>query len=328
MIAVVGEALVDAHRDGDLLRLFPGGGPFNTAIALGRLGVPTCYLGAVSRDRLGQELEHALGAAGVDTRRIVRVEEPTPLAIVDLTRSEPSYGFYLSNTAHQALQREHLGDLSPEVSALHVGTLALATDPPASAISEFAEREARLRTLVVDPNIRPSLIGDRRAYLERFEQLSAMADLIKLSGPDLAWLYPGRSPRDAVQWLLVLGAGCVVLTHGPGGAEGWTASASAKVPALAVTVVDTVGAGDAFGAGLLAWLWRLGRLDKRSLRVLGARELEAALSYAAAVAAAQCTRESAWGPTAPDVERVLDEIGGPPGGSHEENAWHRSSSTA
>jgi fructokinase len=328
VIAVVGEALIDAHRDGDLLRLFPGGGPFNTAIALGRLGAPACYLGAISRDRLGRQLEQTLRSAGVDTSRVVHVDAPTPIAIVDSTPAEPSYSFYLAGTAHEALRRHDLEDLSHDVAALHVGTLALATDPPASAISEFAEREARLRTLVVDPNIRPALIVDRNTYLRRFEQLSSVADLVKLSGVDLAWLYPDSSQRDAVRRLLVDGAGCVVLTLGPEGAEGWTAAGSVRVTAPAVAVVDTVGAGDAFGAGLLAWLWRFNRLGKRNLRRLGAGELEAALAYAAAVAAAQCTRASAWGPTAADVDRLLAEAGAPSGESREENEWHRSSSTA
>lgn len=328
MIAVVGEALIDAHRDGDVLRLFPGGGPFNTAIALGRLGVPACYLGAISRDRLGRQLNQTLQAAGVDTGRIVHVDVPTPIAIVDSTSAEPSYSFYLAGTAHEALQRHDLTDLTHDVAALHVGTLALATDPPASAIADFAEREARHRALVVDPNIRSALIVDRSRYLRRFERLSSVAALVKLSAADLAWLYPERSERDAVGQLLAGGAGCVVLTHGPRGAEGWTASESARVSAPAVKVVDTVGAGDAFGAGLLAWLWRFNRLDKRSLRSLGASSLEAALVYAAAVAAAQCSRASAWGPTALDVEIVLGEGSAPYGGSHEENEWHRSSSTA
>lgn len=319
MIAVVGEALIDAHREGDLLRLFPGGGPFNTAIALGRLGAPVCFLGAISQDRFGQRLEQTLQTAGVDTRWLVRVDAPTPLAVVDSTSTEPSYSFYLAGTAHEALRRDDLEDLPEGTAALHVGTLGLATDPPASAIADFAAREAHHRTLVVDPNIRPALIPDRETYLTRFERLCTVADLVKLSAADLSWLYPERGQRDAVQTLLDSGTGCVVLTHGPEGAEGWSALGWAKVTAPAVKVVDTVGAGDAFGAGLLAWLWRSDRLDKTTLRNLGPSELEAALTYGAAVAAAQCTRASAWGPTAADVDRLVDA-------SREENEWPRSSS--
>ena len=137
---------------------------------------------------------------------------------------------------------------------------------------------------------------DRDGYLNRFEQLADIADLVKLSVSDVAWLYPNLSERDAAAYLLERGAGCVALTRGSAGAEAWTESVAVSSAAPRVGVVDTVGAGDAFGAGLLAWLWRSGR-SARSLRDLDAAELEEALTYASAVAAAQCTGKSAWGPT-------------------------------
>ncbi len=308
MIAVVGEALIDAHLEGDLIRPYPGGGPFNTAIALARLGAPTCFVGSVSRDRLGRLLEQTLHAAGVETGSVVRVDAPTPIAIVDTASGEPTYSFYLEGTAHSILGSQ-LPELPAEVTTLHVGTLALATDPPGAEIAELAEREARTRALVVDPNVRPAVIEDRDAYLSRFERLASVADLVKLSVSDIAWLYPGIGTGEAAAQLLGRGAGCVAVTHGPAGAEAWTGSASAMAAAPRVTVVDTVGAGDAFGAGLLAWLWRSDR-SARSLASLGAGELGEALGYAIAVAAAQCTRPSAWGPTQADVEKLLRASGG------------------
>ena len=319
MIAVVGEALIDMHVDGDLLRPFVGGGPFNTAIALGRLDTPTCFLGAISLDRLGRKLEQALRSAGVDTSGVRRVDAPSPIAIVDSASVEPSYSFYLAGTAHEALQPADFAELPPHVAALHVGTLALATDPPAPAIAEFAEREAELRTLVIDPNIRPAMISDRDTYLTRFERLARIAGLVKLSAADLSWLYPDRLPADAAQELLAGGAACVAITHGSDGAEAWTDSGTASVAAPEVRVVDTVGAGDAFGAGLLAWLWRSDNLSVGTLRHLGQRELEAALRYAVAVAAAQCSRASAWGPAAADVDRFLHAADSTSGPAREEN---------
>jgi fructokinase len=308
VIAVVGEALLDAHRDGEILRLFPGGGPFNTAIALGHLGVPACYIGAISRDRSGRQLEEGLEAAGVDTRRVAHVDAPTPLAIVELTAAEPSFSFYLEGTAHEALRPSHLGALAPDVAALHVGTLALATEPPGAAIAEFAAREADRRLLVIDPNIRPALGLDRAEYLSRFEPLAGVADIVKLSTPDIAWLYPGESPGAVVDRLISGGAGCVVLTSGGEGAEAWTARSTARVAAPHVEVVDTVGAGDAFGAGLLASLWRAGKLGKDAVRHLSRVELGTSLAYAAATAAAQCSRASAWGPAPDDVARFQSDV--------------------
>ena len=103
---------------------------------------------------------------------------------------------------------------------------------------------------MIDPNIRPAMIPDRDAYLTRFERLARIAGLVKLSvSDDLSWLYPDRLPADAAQRLLGSGAACVAITHGSDGAEAWTDSGTARAPAPDVTVVDTVGAGDAFGAG-------------------------------------------------------------------------------
>jgi fructokinase len=305
VIAVVGEALIDAHYEANLLRPFPGGGPFNTAIALARLGAPVCFVGAISRDRFGRLLDDALHSAGVETGTVVRVDAPTPVAIVDLSTGEAAYAFYLAGTALEEFGSPDLPDLPAEAGELHVGTLALAIDPPGTAIAELAEREACSRGLVVDPNVRPAVITDRVAYLSRFERLAGIADLVKLSVSDVAWLYPGLSEGDAAAHLLAGGAGCVALTRGSAGAQAWTQSVAATASAPHVTVVDTVGAGDAFGAGLLAWLWRAGG-SARSLRRLDATELEEGLAYASAVAAAQCTRPSAWGPTPADVEKLLN----------------------
>lgn len=323
-VVVMGEALVDAHLVPGVLRLHPGGGPFNTAVALARLGVPTRFAGAISRDRLGAELRSRLVAAGVDTSAIVDVDAPTPLAVVAAEGVEPEYSFYLAGTAHELLDTRRLGRLG-DAAALHVGTLALATDPPGEAVTAFAEQEAARRVLVLDPNVRPALVSDRRAYVERLERLVAVAELVKLSEADLAWLYPETDTAAAVERLLEAGAGCVVVTSGSDGAVGWTRTTSARARAPRVEVVDTVGAGDAFGAGLVAWLWWAGRLRKGELARLGRDELGAALRYAAAAGAAQCTRASAWGPAAGDVERLLgDDLNDT---REEGEVWQSSSST-
>ncbi len=323
-VVVMGEALVDAHLEPGILRLHPGGGPFNTAVALARLGVPTRFVGAISRDRLGDELRARLAAAGVDTSGIADVDAATPIAVVATEGAEPEYSFYLAGTAHEQLDPRRIGDLGG-ASALHVGTLALATDPPGASVTELAEAEAAHRALVLDPNVRPALVSDREAYRRRLERLVAVAELVKLSEADLSWLYPGADRATGVERLLATGAGCVVVTSGSHGATGWTRALSARARAPRIEPVDTVGAGDAFGAGLLAWLWRAGRLRRGELPRLDRADLEAALRYAAAAGAAQCTRASAWGPAAADVERLLaadrNDI------REEEEAWQSSSST-
>lgn len=292
MIAVVGEALIDAHVDGDLLHAAPGGGPFNTAVTLGCHGVPVTFVGALSYDRFGRQLEETLSAAGVDTAACPRVTAPTPIAIVDESTGQPSYTFYLAGTAHEALTDEPLQDLSSDVATIHVGTLVLATDPPASAVAAWVEGQAPRRVVIVDPNVRPALVGRRDAYVRRLERLIGLADLVKLSDEDIGWIYPGVEDADVAELLLGYGAGCVVVTRGADGAEGWTIDGSAAVPARPVEGGVAVGAGDAFGAGLLDWLWRADRLDKETIRRLGSDELDSLLTHAAATAATHL--EGTW----------------------------------
>lgn len=309
MIGVLGEALIDIHSEDDELSGFPGGGPFNAAIALGRLGVPVLFLGALSRDRFGVRLQRTLEDAGVDTSRAPRVAQSTPLALIEHREGAETYAFYLPGTAYAALEPASLYTNTRDLRALHVGTLALATNPPAVAITRCVEEHPELNLLFLDPNVRPGAICDRDAYHETIRRLTRIATIVKLSDADIAWLYPAESIPEVVERLLGEGATCVVVTFGDRGASGWTRSAHAAVPAYDIEVVDTVGAGDAFGAGLLAWLTRHDRLDAGRVATLTGEELTAALTYAAATAAAQCTRPSAWGPTAEDVEWVLSVAG-------------------
>jgi fructokinase len=154
VIAVVGEALIDLVADDGALRPFPGGGPFNTAVALGHLDVPVGFLGCLSYDRFGRALEERLAASGVDRRYVLRGPAPTPLAVVQTTADgDAEYTFYLLGTAYACIAPANLPVLGPEVVALHVGTLALATDPPSSALELLIERESQARLIVIDPNV-------------------------------------------------------------------------------------------------------------------------------------------------------------------------------
>jgi fructokinase len=293
VIAVAGEALVDVHVDGEILRPFAGGGPFNTALALARLGVPTSFLGGISTDRFGRMLEATLADGGVDLRHVVRVAAPTALALVDTSGTGAAYSFYLEGSAYTAFGEADVPAMAPEIVAIHVGSLALATDPPASA-------------LVVDPNVRPTVAGDRRSFLERFERWVALSDIVKLSTDDVHWIYDGAGCDDVASHLLEVGAAIVALTRGPDGATAWTRAGRVDAASPWVEVVDTLGAGDAFGAGLLAHLWRQGALAPHGLGEIADVGLSRALEYASAVGALQCTRRSAWAPTSAEVDRFLE----------------------
>ena len=299
---VCGEALVDLvpTRGGDL-RPLPGGGPYNTARALARLGVPTAYLGRLSTDSFGRLLARRLADDGVDFSRASWGEEPTTLAVAELDHDgAASYRFYVEGTSAPHLTPEMLPpDIGTDVTALHLGTLGLLMEPVGSTLTALAAREHGARLLMIDLNVRPSLVRDAAAYRVRLESLIAMGSLVKASDADLAWLYPGDHPEAAATRILAGGAQAAVITLGAEGAFAVHPGGSVRVRAPRVEVVDTIGAGDAFGAALLAWL------DERSLvapqLALSDGELEAALEFAARVAAITCTRAGAEPPRRDEV---------------------------
>jgi fructokinase len=309
VVAVAGEALIDLIEHGTGLHPFPGGGPYNAAVALGRLGVPVAFLGRLSEDPFGDLLEERLAENGVDRRYVLHSSAPTPLAVVHATSDgDHDFAFYLAGTAYADMIFADLPSLDREVEALYVGTLALATDPPAAAFEQLIERESRRRLVVVDPNIRPAVCGDRDAYVRRFESWADQAHVIKLSDDDATWLYPGVAYETVVETILAHGPQLVVLTLGPEGVLARTPAANARAASPRVNVVDTVGAGDAFGAGLLCRLWDRGWLDARTVGLMDDEELAGVLTFAAAVAALQCSRAGASPPTLEEVERFLGAL--------------------
>jgi fructokinase len=302
VIVVGGEALVDLVDDHGLLSPVPGGGPFNTAIALGRLGIPVAYLGTLSRDDYGSLLARLLADAGADMSLVRWSDAPTPLAVVHRhDDGENTYTFYLTGTSLTDLPPEAVPALPEHAWAIHVGTLALAVDPPASAYEALIDREAGRRTIVLDPNVRPAVFGDQISYRDRFERLARLADVVKLSEHDAAWIYPELERADVLERILGLGPRLVAITMGMLGAVAASREGQARVPAVAITVVDTVGAGDSFGAALLAALVERDALKPGATRPLDDSLLEEAVEYAVTASAITCSRRGAVPPSRAEI---------------------------
>jgi fructokinase len=295
-ILVAGEALFDLVADpGGGLSGHPGGGPFNTARAIGRLRRPVAYLGRLSTDRLGATHEQLLAADGVDLRCVVHTPEPTTLALASLDADgSAAWSFYAAGTAAAGLE-EHdaLAALPEHVAALHVGTLGLVLEPLATAIEAVVRRLAGETMVVVDPNVRPQVIADGEAYRGRLRRVLAGSDLVKVSEEDLAWLDPGRPPAQAARSLLQWGPRAVLLTRGAAGATVIGGAGDTPIAPVATDVVDTIGAGDAFGGGFVAW-WTSHDFGRDDL----ARDdlLAEAARFAAVVAARTVARAGASPP--------------------------------
>jgi fructokinase len=189
-----------------------------------------------------------------------------------------------------------------------VGTLALAIDPPAEAFEALVDREAGQRRIVLDPNVRPAMFGDPACYRRRFERLARLADIVKLSDDDAGWIYPGLTTKELLESILALGPRLVALTRGAHGAVGVTREAYVEVPGMAVEVADTVGAGDTFGAALLAALIDVDAFGPVATAPLDTSRLRRSLSYAVAASAITCTRTGADPPSRREITARLPEF--------------------
>ena len=249
MILCAGEALIDmlprTTPEGAAFLPAPGGAVFNTAVALGRLGAPVAFHSGVSTDLFGERLVAALAASGVEDRSH-RSDRPTTLAFVTLTDGHAEYAFYDEGTAGRMLAPDDAPPMDG-VEALFLGGISLAVEPCARAYEALGTGRPDL-PLMLDPNVRPGFVADPAAYRARVARLAARATVVKVSDEDMAWL--GVTPAD----MLAAGTRVVCVTEGADGVTALTAEGETRVPARRVEVVDTVGAGDTFNAGVLASL--------------------------------------------------------------------------
>ena len=305
MILVCGEALVDAVKNPDgTQRLMPGGGPFNTARALARLGVPAAFLGHLSTDELGRNLAELLTAEGVNLELATYGPEPTTLAVAQVDAAGlAEYEFFPDGTSAPNLTPSMIPDeLSPKITALHVGTLGLVLEPMASTLTDLLQRERSQRLVMLDPNIRPAVVAANLEYRDRLTRLMAQSTIVKASETDLRWLRPGLGYEAAATGMLDAGAQLVVVTLASQGAFAITQRMRVSVKAPSIDVVDTIGAGDAFSAGLLAWLYDHDRISVDL--TLEADELRSALDFGCLAASLTCAGAGAQPPTRAEIDRA------------------------
>ena len=257
MIVVAGEALIDLLIDPD------GGWPRSRAA--GRSTRPGRSPGSAARsrslvlstDRFGRVLHDALEADGVDLSVTTTTDAPTTLAIAELDeRGGATYRFHIAGTSAGSLRADALAAaLATRPAALHVGTLGLVIEPMASVLSSGVGGADERTLVMLDPNCRPLAVADRTAYLERIDAVLARTDVVKASLDDLAYLRPGIAATDAAREMLGRGPAVAILTDGGRPVRVMTRDAVVEVPVPQVEVVDTVGAGDAFGGAFLArWI--------------------------------------------------------------------------
>jgi fructokinase len=295
VIVVGGESLIDLIARNDELEAVPGGGPYNVARTVARLGRGCAYLGALSTDRFGVRLREALRADDVNDKWAPFTENPTTLAVAQIgDTGAATYAFYVEGTSASDLSAaQALAVLDAEPQVLYVGTLGLVLEPAAASYEELVAAADPEVLVAVDPNCRPAVIRDPVTYRARLERVLRRADVVKVSTEDLDYLTPDLDHLAGAQQLRDLGPSVVLLTDGGRDvtivAEHWRR----VVPVPKVPVVDTVGAGDSFLGGVLS-LWEAHGLGRNELGDEASVVL--AVEFGIAVSAFTCGRTGAEPP--------------------------------
>ena len=301
MIVVAGEALVDLILRPHGVAAVPGGGPYNAARAIARLGLPVAWLGGLSSDRLGRTLESGLIADGVSLELVQRTSLPTTLALAEVAPDgSAEYTFYTEGTsAPRVLAAPGVPSLPSGTRAVHAGTLGFVLEPMATTLEALVAALPDDVLLMVDPNCRPTITPNPDAYRARLERILGRANVVKVSTDDLAFLRPGVDADEGMRWIASLGPRAVLVTDGGAAVTVFAAGVAHRIDVPRVDVVDTVGAGDTFGGASLACLVQA----RVTPATLDAEAAVRAARFGVRAAAVTCTRPGADPPT-------LMELGG------------------
>ena len=298
-IWVCGEVLIDILPTGAVV----GGGPANTAKALARLGYGVDFIDGISTDAYGVSARKELSRDGVGLGLSLTSDKPTCTATVTLdSKGSASYEFLIDGTATFDFNSSWLPDperLKPSV--LHIGTLVTIIEPGASVLFDWAVKVGEFAPIVFDPNIRPSVMGDRAKYAAAVEKWVSISSVVKVSDDDIAWLYPSESLDAVAHRWIEAGVSCVVITRGAKGLIGFTANGMEEVDGVKVEVVDTVGAGDTVGAIIVEGI------IKHSVHGLQGQVLNALLHKAAIAAGITCSRAGAQPPRAHELVDAMEK---------------------
>jgi len=269
-----------------------GGGPANTAKAVARLGYQTYFVGGISSDDYGKAIEEELVGSGVDLSLVYRGNESTAMAIATIDENGlAKYDFELEGTASFAFNVSWLPSGEPD--AIHAGSVATLLEPGASELLKWVSSKSV--PVIFDPNVRPSIEGDKALYRVAVEGWIDKASIIKLSDDDLNWLYSGGEEEIVSGWL-ARGVSIVVVTRAEKGLRAYSSGAVIDVPAVKVELVDSVGAGDTIGAVLVEGVLNFG------IDGLRGEVLRSVLERAAKAAAITCSRAGAKPPTRQELE--------------------------
>ena len=307
MFLICGEALFDFFADRARVsedaphvhfEAVAGGSPYNVAVGLARLERSAALFTGLSTDFLGERLFNVMRREGVDTRFLIRMNNPTTLAMVAVSScGMPQYSFYHKQGPDRALREEHLEPLPSEIHAIHVGSYSLVVSPTAETLLTLLEREGKGRLITLDPNVRLSIEPDLQRWQTQVDAFARYADVIKVSDEDLSLLYDDADGGVMAERWLKGRTGLVMITRGSKGVTLFTPTARFDVATIPVEVVDAVGAGDTFQAAVLCWLSEHGFSSTEGVASMTQQDLTRMVRFANKAAGITCMRRG------PDLPR-------------------------
>lgn len=314
MIIVCGDILIDfipdKTKDGfDCYCLAPGGSCANISVAIGRLGGNVGFMGGVSTDFLGEKLINFLKTSNVNLKYVAQGPQETTLAFVELGNEEPAYAFYDEQTVSRLWTRSQSPAIADDVQLVHIGSTSLIEPPISESCEQIFKAQKGKRILSIDPNCRPSNTHHPAVYRARIARLTAMADIIKLSKSDLEFLLPETQPDEAAEAWIKQGTSIVIVTRGSQGVLCYLPGQKTITikPDYVDHVVDSIGAGDTFMAGTLAYLQKKGLLTLEKIKTITPKEITEALNYASVAAAMICERRGANPPWEKEVAARINK---------------------
>jgi fructokinase len=309
MLTVIGEGLVDVVQRSSGIEAHVGGSPLNVAVGLARLGHPVQFVGRYGRDAYGESVAAHLRASSV---MLPQAPDGLPTSVATALVDDDGAATYTFDLAWELPGlAERLPFMLQGSTLLHTGSIATMLAPGADEVLAAVEHAHPSATISFDPNCRPSIITDVDYARRQAEKFVTLADIVKASDEDLAWLYPGADPLESARrWLQLGGAegpAMVVVTRGAAGPWGITGAGETEFAAPRVEVADTVGAGDSFMAALLSGVVDRaldGAQNRADLRALPAEGLTALLAHASRAAAVTVSRAGANPPTRAELNHI------------------------
>lgn len=295
-VLVIGESLVDVISYGGAeSEAVAGGSPFNVAVGLNRLGVEAALHTRIGSDRHGEILSKCASQENVrltsGSRRSGRSSMATAI-VGDDGSAEYEFDAEWNPTP--------VGEHDEPILHVHTGSLASALRPGNERVLADISRLRRSATVSYDPNVRAATMANRDAATECVERFIAQSDIVKASDEDIASLYLNTTLNEVLTKWLALGPSLVIATCGPRGSVAKTQDLCLKIPAISTVVVDTVGAGDSYMAGVIAALASkglLGRLNDRFLARMDEPTLLEVMEFAHRCTAITVSRPGADPPT-------------------------------